>query len=60
MFLKRQYGDEEVECRFCHQKIKPIIKLNRVKSEFYGSKYTGNDKTYWLVCPKCKAIIGTK
>ena len=59
MFLKK-YDGEDVECRFCYQKIKPIIKPNRAKSEFYGGRYIGNDKIYWLICPKCKAIIGTK
>jgi len=34
--------------------------LNRVKSEFIGGRYTGKDKAYWLVCPKCKMIIGKK
>ena len=58
--FKKRYDNKEVECTFCHQKVKPLIQLNRIKSEFYGVKYTGTDKNYWLVCPNCKAIIGTK
>ena len=58
--FKKKYNDKEVECFKCHQKVKPLIKLNRAKSEFYGSIYTGKDKAYWLICPNCKAVIGTK
>ena len=60
MLLKKKFENKEVECRFCNNKVKPIIKLNRTKSEFYGGRFTGNDKAYWLICPKCKKIIGTK
>ena len=34
--FKKKYDDKEVECPKCHQKVKPILKLNRTKSEFYG------------------------
>jgi len=51
---------EKVECRFCHKKVIPIAKLNKIKSEFYGSRYTGKDRVYWLICPNCKAVIGVK
>jgi len=52
--------NKEVECPNCHKKIIPKTKLNRVKSEFYGSTYTGKDKLFWLICPNCKKIIGQK
>jgi len=55
-----KYGDKEIECRFCHYKAKPILKLNRVKADFVGVKYTGKEKGYWLICQKCKKIIGSK
>ena len=58
--MKKRYDEKEVDCGFCHKKVKPLIKLNRVKSEFIGSRYTGKDKKYWLVCPNCKAVIGAK
>ncbi|UCD14351.1 MAG: hypothetical protein JSW60_02750 [Thermoplasmatales archaeon] len=56
--MKKRYYPKEVECPFCHQKVKPILKLNRAKSDFYGVRYTGLDKKYWLVCPNCKAVVG--
>lgn len=56
----KNYSDKEVECPKCNQKIKPLLKLNRAKSEFIGGRYTGTDKNYWLICPSCKEIIGIK
>ena len=56
----KNYSDKEVECTKCHQKVKPLLKLNRVKSGFIGARYTGNDKTYWKICPHCKSVIGTE
>ena len=35
----KKYSDKEVECPNCHQKVKPLIKLNRAKSEFIGARY---------------------
>ena len=58
--FKKKYDDNVVECPKCHQKVKPILKLNRTKSEFFGARYTGKDKAYWLICPECKTVIGTK
>jgi len=58
--LVNKYSEKEIECPGCHHKVKPQITLNRVKSEFIGGRYTGKDKAYWLVCPKCKMIIGKK
>ena len=56
----KKYSDKEIECPKCHQKIKPLLKLNRVKSEFIGAKYTGTDKGYWKICPNCKFVINTE
>ena len=58
--FKKKYYDKYVEGKKCNQKVIPILKMNRTKSEFYGSIYTGKDKIYWLICPECKTIIGTK
>jgi uncharacterized protein with PIN domain len=52
--------NKEIKCPECHKKVIPITKLNRSKSEFVGSRYTGMDKSYWLICPNCKKIIGQK
>ena len=60
MTLRKRYDDIEIECKFCHKKVKPYLKLNRAKSEFYGSIYTGGDKPYWLICPNCNRVIGVK
>lgn len=57
---ERKLKNKEIECPNCNKKIIPITKLNRVKSEFYGSTYTGKDKLFWLICPNCKKIIGQK
>lgn len=56
----KKYSDKEVECPKCRQKAKPLLKLNRAKSEFIGARYTGNDKAYWKICPHCKSVIGTE
>ena len=58
--MKKRFDDKEVECRNCHKKVKPLIKLNRTKSDFIGGRYTGTDKKYWLICPYCKSVIGAK
>jgi len=52
--------NKEIKCHMCHVKVIPMTKLNRIKSEFYGSRYTGKDKLYWLICPNCKKIIGQR
>ena len=57
---EKKLKNKEVECPNCHKKIIPKIKLNSIKSEFYGSTYTGKDKLFWLICPNCKKIIGQK
>jgi uncharacterized protein YbaR (Trm112 family) len=58
--FRRKYDDKEIKCPKCHQKVKPLLTLNRTKSEFIGGRYTGTDKNYWLICPNCKAVIGSK
>jgi hypothetical protein len=60
VLLKKRYNDKEVECQSCHQKVKPIIKRNKLKDNFYGQRFTGTEKRYILICPNCKAVIGTK
>ena len=60
MLLKKRYNDKEVECQSYHQKVKPIIKRNKLKDNFYGQRFTGTEKRYILICPNCKAVIGTK
>ncbi len=60
MLKKKQYDEKEIECTFCHKKIKPLLQLNRAKSEFIGARYNGTDKNYWMICQNCKTILGTK
>lgn len=60
MVFKKQYNDKEVKCHKCNQKVKPIIQKNKLKQNFYGQRFTGNEKNYLLFCPNCKAIIGVK
>lgn len=60
MVLRKRYDDKEIECRFCYKKVRPLLRLNRAKSEFNGIRYTGKDKPYWLICPICKKVIGVK
>ena len=56
--FRKKYDNKEIECPSCHQKVRPLLAMNRTKSEFIGNRYTGNDKIYWLVCPSCKTVIG--
>lgn len=58
--FKKKFDYKEVECPYCHQKIKPQIKLNRVKSEFINARYTRKDKAYCIICTKFKKVIGIK
>ena len=60
MLFKKRYDDKEIECKYCHQKVKPILTKNKLKQNFYGQRYSGIEKKYLLVCPECKKIIGTK
>ena len=56
----KKYSEKEIVCPKCHQKEKPLLKLNRAKSEFIGGRYTSSTKNYWLICPNCKEIISVK
>lgn len=60
MFKRKIISNNEVVCKFCHAKINPILKKNRMKAEFYGARFTGKDKAYWVICPNCKKVIGLK
>jgi len=60
MLFKKRYDEKEVECQACHQKVKPLIKRNTLKQNFYGQRFSGMEKKYLLVCPNCKAVIGSK
>jgi hypothetical protein len=55
-----RYGDDFVKCLNCHKKVKPLINKNRLKMDFIGARYSGKDKAYWMICPICKFVIGTK
>ena len=59
MLFKRKYDENELECRSCHKKVKPIKKRNSLKDNFYGQSYSGIEKKYLIICPNCKVIIGT-
>ena len=58
--IKKKYCDEETVCPNCHKMVRPILELNRVKIEFIGARYTGNDKAYLKICPECRFVLGTK
>ena len=58
--IVKKYSDKEIKCPNCHKKVKPLLELNRVKIEFIGARYTGNDKVYFQICPLCKFVISTK
>ena len=44
MLFGKKYDDEEVECQVCRNKVKPIIKRNKLKNSFYGQRYSGLEK----------------
>ena len=60
MLFKTRYDDKEIECKFCHKKVHPIIEKNKLKQNFYGQRFTGSEKRFLLICPNCKAVIGSK
>jgi hypothetical protein len=64
MLFDKKYDDKEIECKFCHKKVKPIIEKNKlVPGPFFSRVGPGSAKKphrYILICPNCKAIIGTK
>lgn len=64
MLFRKRFDDNKIECKFCHQKVKPIIesnKFNMFKILWLGRRYSGlREAKYILTCPNCKAVIGTK
>ena len=70
MLFGKKYGDKEVECQFCHKRIKPIIERNKMgiglgmaPGPFFGrvgSSSSSKPHRFILICSNCKAIIGAK
>lgn len=70
MLFRKKYDDKEVECQFCHKKVKPIIERNKMAiglgmalGPFFGragSSSAEKPHRFILICPKCKALIGAK
>ena len=68
MFKKKQFYEKEIECSICHKKIRPFLEKNNINfglGSWFGTigrvgPGTVKEKKYLLVCPNCKAIIGTK
>ena len=68
--LKKKYDDKEIECKFCHKIVRPIIKRNimaiglgMTPGPFFGrsgSSSAEKPHRFILICPKCKALIGAK
>jgi hypothetical protein len=58
--IVEKYSEKKIKCPNCHKNVKPLIELNRVKIEFIGARYSGNDKAYFKICPQCKFVIDTK
>ncbi len=67
MLFKKKYDDKERECTFCHMQIYPIVEkininlgsMGGLPMSRAGSGLT-KEKKYILICPNCKAVIGTK
>ena len=69
MFRKKQFYDKEMECPICHKKDRPILEKNNINFGMGWNLaggigrvglWTEHEKKYLLICPNCKAIIGTK
>ena len=58
--FKKKYDNKEIKCSKCNQIVKPILQKNKLKQNFYGQRFTGIEKKYLLICPNCKAVIGSK
>jgi Zn finger protein HypA/HybF involved in hydrogenase expression len=56
----KKESEKEVKCPKCRKKVKPLLELNRVKSEFVGARYTGSNEEYLQICPHCKQVIGAE
>ena len=65
-----KYDDEEMMCHFCNKKVRPIIQRNKMDVGFgiapgplfgrAGFNSGKKKKNYILICPDCKALIGSK
>jgi len=67
MLFKKKYDDKERECTFCHTRIYPILEKKNVNLGSMAGLPMGRtssgltkEKKFLLICPNCKAIIGTK
>lgn len=66
MWFETKYEDKEVECQFCHKKVKPILKKNIwtfgkiIPIVGWWKIKRTPPKEYIKICPKCKALIGAK
>lgn len=60
MLLDKKPDIKEIQCRVCHKNVKPIIKRNTLKNNFFGQRYSGLEKKYVIICPNCKAVIVSK
>jgi hypothetical protein len=64
MLFKKKFDDKEIECNYCHYKGKPIIEINQMVSVpvfgKVGSWSAKKPHRFILICPNCKAVIGTK
>jgi len=70
MVFDKKFDNKEIECQFCHKKVKPIIERNKMDigfgmapGPFFGrGGYSSAKKPhrFILICPNCKAIIGAK
>ena len=57
---KKDDAIKEITCNKCKKRVVPILKKNKLKDNFYGQIFTGQEKKYLLVCPNCKTIIGSR
>ncbi|MCX6667935.1 MAG: hypothetical protein NTV74_06865 [Euryarchaeota archaeon] len=66
MWFDTKYDDKEIECAFCHKKVKPILEKNiwtlgkLIPIVGWWRVKRIPPKEYIKICPNCKAIIGTK
>jgi len=59
-----KYDDKEITCSYCKFKGKPIIEKNKLEQGPYfgmvGPPSSAKYRKFILICPNCKALIGTK
>jgi hypothetical protein len=68
MCPNKKCDDKEMKCHYCNTLIKPIIERNIFEGWWlssapaFGRVRLGitKDKKYMLICPNCKAVLGTK